>query len=316
MKKICLLITGLLILSASVKSQSISANKLSDPKVRIKNAAQAFSHKSMHTGIENGTLETWSIDSFETVSGANMKFYHPDAWAPVNGFIYSFFLDIPVSISAVYDVAHANTSARIEIDTLNIGSDLATIFGVNQRVATLNGQYEFNGAPASAFFDIFASKYDPIGDTSVIVGVGTFETSSNTSGTFENFTANLQYMDETVVPDTFYVFASYLEGPLGTSLKFDNISVSYQTTGVSKELANKLTVYPNPSASVIYVNLSDGTKLENAEVSIFSMDGSLKIKHKKYSANDAIDMSSLPNGIYTLSVNDGRTIITQKISKI
>ncbi len=316
MKKIILLTVGLVVFIATSNAQLISASRSLNPKVRIQRAAQALEQKNATIGLQNGGLELWTLDSFETASNSVVKFYHPEMWAPVNGFMFSYFFDIPVPISAVYDVATSNTSARIEIDTMDIGSDLATIFTANERVSSLNGQYEFNGGPKGAYFDIYASKYDAIADSSSIVGVGVFETYSNTNGSFQNFTANIQYIDETVIPDTFYVFASYIEGAKGTWLKFDNISVTYQTTGVSKEKANKLNVYPNPSSDKIYVSFADGKKVENAELTILSMDGSVKLKQTKYNSNDAINLSDLPKGIYILSVNDGQSIITKKISKI
>lgn len=316
MKKILLLFIGVVVLNATLNAQAIHASRSLDSKLKIKKAAQALSQKKVSIGLQNGSLEEWSLDSFETASSNLIKFYHPDMWGPVNGFMFSYFFDIPIPISAVYDVSQANTSAKIEIDTMNIGSDLATIFAANERVLTLSGQYEFNGGPKSAYFDIYASKYNVAGDSSEIVGVGFFETSSNTSGMFESFTATMQYIDETVIPDTFYVFASYLEGTQGTWLKFDNISVSYQTTGVSIDRADKLSVYPNPSSSKVFVSYNDGKKLENVELSIHSIDGSVKLKQSKYNSNDAIDLSDLPKGIYILNVNDGQSIITKKISKI
>ncbi len=316
MKKILLLISGIILLNTSVNAQFTSSNKITDANLRIKKASQTLTHKNAGSGLQNGDLELWTLDSFETGSGTQMKFYHPEMWAPVNGLMFSYFFDIPISISAVYDVINANTSARIEIDTMNIGSDLATIFAANERITTLNGQYEFNGGPRSAYFDIYASKYNVAGDSSEIVGVGMFEVSSNTNGSFQDFTAQMQYLDETVIPDTFYVFATYLEGAQGTYLKFDNISVSTQMTGVEGSKASKLSVYPNPSSENIYVNFSDGTKIENAELNVKSIDGALKLKLTKFNSQEPIDVSSLPNGIYILSVNDEKTIYTQKINKL
>lgn len=316
MKKILLLIACLVVILANSNAQSISSSRTLDPKVKIKKAAQAFAQKGVNTGLQNGNLEQWALDSFETASGSTVKFYHPEMWAPVNGFMFSYFFDIPVPISAVFDVATSNTSARIEIDTMDIGSDLATLFASKERVLTVNGQYEFTGGPKGAYVDVYATKYDALADSTIIVGAGVFETYTNTNGSFQNFSADIQYIDETVIPDTFYVIVSYIEGAKGTWFKFDNISVTYQTTSVSKEKANRLAVYPNPSSDKIYVSFIDGKKVENAELTILSMDGSVKLKQTKYNSNDAINLSDLPKGIYILSVNDGQSIITKKISKI
>ncbi|WP_445454143.1 T9SS type A sorting domain-containing protein [Flavobacterium sp. 25HG05S-40] len=63
------------------------------------------------------------------------------------------------------------------------------------------------------------------------------------------------------------------------------------------ELSDKITVYPNPSTSVIYfqteVNLGD------EKISIFNVSGQL-VAQKQITSDNALDLSELSNGIYLI----------------
>jgi hypothetical protein len=316
MKRIFLLITGLLALNFTSNAQAKFSKGIEGDKARIKKASELFAGKSLSSGILNGDLETWVLDSIEASTGRTVRFMRPDGWAPLNGFLISYFFGTDIPITAVYDVASSNTSARIEIDTMNFGSDLATIFPANERVSALRGKYEFNGSPSTAYFDIFATKYDPIGDSSTIVGIGRFEPTTKTTGSFVDFVAPVTYLDPTVIPDTFYVFATYLQGDTATWLKFDDLKVDFQTTGIEDVKTNKLVVYPNPSSNQIKVSLKDGMPFDKGELSILGMDGAVKLTINNYKPNDEIDLSSLGCGMYIIKLIDGNTVLTQKINKI
>lgn len=315
MKKIILLITGLVVLNATVNAQSISSRSIVDPNLKIKKASSVFAQKSTSVGLQNGGFETWTVDSFESISGSTILFQHPDMWVPLNGFIFSLFFNIPIPIEPEIDFINGNTAVKISVDTMNMGSDLVTIFNANERVESLTGQYQFSGTSGDARFEIYATKYNALADSSEIVGVGYTE-ANTTNGEYQTFTTTVQYMDEQVIPDSFYVFASYLQGEIGTWFKFDNLAVNYQSTGVSKELSSKLSVYPNPSKDFIQLTLKDGKSFENAEVTLLSLDGKIVLKQLHVNMNDKIDISKLETGIYVLNIKDDQSVITQKISKI
>jgi len=315
MKKLLLLISGIVVLSTTVYSQNVSSKIIAEPSLKIKKAAQSFKAKNASTGMQNGNLETWAVDSFESMSGNQIVFQHPDMWAPVNGFMFSFFFGIPIPIESEIDLISNNTSAKIYIDTMNFGSDLATIFSTSERIVSLSGDFQYNGTPGDAGFEIYATKYNELADSSEIVGMGAF-TATTTNGSFQSFSTTLQYMDETVIPDSIYVFASYIQGQTGTWFKFDNLSVSNATTGISKELSSKVSVFPNPSSDKIMIKHLDAFTTDRVDVSISKIDGSKMFQKSSFDIQNAIDISSLPVGIYILSINDGQHIITKKISKI
>ena len=317
MKKILLLITALLTLNVAVQSQSIVTKGIADPKSKINTLIKAKSPSFSRTSLsmQNGSFSNWTTDSIESISGSQILFDHPEYWTPVNGLMFSLFFGIPVPITPEINFITFNTAVNIHIDTMNIGSDLATVFGTSERVSTLSGVFQFDGALGSSGFEIYATKYNPIGDSSEIVGVGSFA-ATVTNGEYQPFTASVEYLDESVIPDSIYVFASYIQGDIGTSLKFDDLAVTYQSTGISKALTSKLSVFPNPSSAQVYVRMKDGKAVENAEVIIHTIDGKVVLTESNYNSEKGIDISNLNAGFYILSINDGKTIYTQKINKI
>lgn len=314
MQRKILLLTSALFLSIGVFAQFAPKHSV-DLSTRMKKASIAHSKNTSAKNLDNGNFEVWVTDSFESMNGTTIRFIRPDHWAPVNGFFISYFLDIPIPISAVLN--GSNSAAKIEVADMGYGSDLATIVGVDSRPTALKGQFQFNGADSSyAVFEVYATKFDPAADSSAVIGYGGYNVFSNTNGTYENFSAELFYFDQTTVPDTIYVFSTYLEGEYGTWLKFDNLSLDYSTTGINKTKSEMLTVYPNPSNAEIKVRLKDNTQLDNAIVEILALDGSLILKLDNYTSNQAIDISTLTSGLYILSVRDSNGVYTQKINKI
>lgn len=314
MKRKILLLTSALFLSIGVFAQFAPKHSV-DLSTRMKKASQAHSKNSSVKNLNNGNFEVWVTDSFESMSGSTIRFVRPDNWAPLNGFFISYFLDLPIPISAVLN--GNNSAAKIEIADMGYGSDLATLVGVDGRPTSLKGQFQFNGADSSyAVFEVYATKYDPTADSSAVIGYGGYNVFMNTTGAYENFNAEIMYFDQTTIPDTVYVFSTYIEGEYGTWFKFDNLSLDYSSTGINSAKSDRLNVYPNPSSTEIKVQLKDNSKLENASVEILGLDGSLKLKLDNYISNQAIDISTLTSGLYILSVRDSNGVFTQKINKI
>lgn len=315
MKKIFLLFTSLAIISASTFAQSIKVDQRINSLSRIKQTSLFTKKSTSSNNLPNASFETWTVDSIESFSGNTIRFAHPEMWSPINGIFIAYFLDLEIPISAVLN--GPNTAVKIEIADMGFGSDLGTVISTDARPKALNGQFEFNGASTStAFFEIIATKYNAAADSSEIIGSGFFKADENTTGGFKNFVANIDYINQTDIPDSIYVFASYLEGDLGTWFKFDNLMLDYTSTGLKSEKSNLLTVYPNPSQDHIQIALANNTELTNASVEIRGIDGSLKLKLTNYQSKEMIDISSLASGMYILSVQDASGVMSRKINKI
>lgn len=315
MKKIFLLINFAVLLSATAFAQSTLKREPKDLPSRIKTASSLLKSNSQSNNLPNSRFETWTVDSIESVSGTTIRFAHPEMWTPVNGLFIAYFLELEIPISAVLN--GPNTAVKIDIADMGFGSDLGTVISTNARPKLLQGQYEFNGEGGSpAFVEVIATKFNIAADSSEVVGAGFFKADENTTGGFNNFEANIDYINQSVIPDSIYVFASYLEGDLGTWFKFDNLFLDYTGTGVKSEKSSQLAVYPNPSSNQIQISLKNDSELNNALVEIRSLDGSLKIKLTNYQSNQTIDISSLTSGMYILSVQDASGVMTKKINKI
>lgn len=239
----------------------------------------------------------------------------PDMWAPVNGLFIAYFLDLEIPVSATLN--GTNTAVKIEIADMGFGADLATVIPTTARPHNLQGEFQFNGATAGiAYFEVIATKFNIAADSSEIIGTGFFKADENTNGTFDNFVARMDYINETDIPDSIYVFASYLEGDLGSWFKFDNLLLNYSPTGVQTNRSEELSVYPNPSHNQLKIKLANNAAIEDAIVEIRSIDGSLKLKLTNYQSNQVIDISSLSSGLYILNVQDATGVMSKKINKI
>jgi Secretion system C-terminal sorting domain len=315
MKKIFLLIASVLFISANSFAQSIKVNQGLLSSSRIKQTRALTQKVNASNNLPNASFETWTVDSIESFSGNTIRFAHPEMWAPINGIFIAYFLDLDIPISAVLN--GPNTAVKIEIADMGFGSDLGTVISTNARPKALNGQFEFNGASTStAFFEIIATKYNAAADSSEVIGAGFFQADENTTGGFKNFQATIDYVNQTDIPDSIYVFASYLEGDLGTWFKFDNLNLDYTSTGLQSEKSSLLSVYPNPSKDQIQIGLTNNTELIDASVEIRGIDGSLKLKLTNYQSKEMIDISSLASGMYILTVQDASGVMSKKINKI
>jgi hypothetical protein len=89
-------------------------------------------------------------------------------------------------------------------------------------------------------------------------------------------------------------------------------SAAQQTiTGVkSHELATALSVYPNPTAEVLYVSATSA-----ASVNLFDVQGNTVLVADGEHAAKGIDVSNVKTGVYILQVSQGTTVTTFKINK-
>ncbi len=315
MKKIVLLITSVVLLSSATIAQTVQLKNSVGLTTKMKKASKAFNTNTSSNNLVNGNFENWVVDSIESFSGKTIRFMRPDMWAPVNGLFIAYFLDLEIPISATLN--GTNTAAKIEIADMGFGADLATVIPTTARPHNLQGEFQFNGAAEGvAYFEVLATKFNVAADSSEIIGAGFFKADENTNGTFDNFVARMDYVNGTDIPDSIYVFASYLEGELGTWFKFDNLELNYSPTGIQSNRSNELSVYPNPSHDQLKIKLANNTALENATVEIRAIDGSLKLKLTNYQSDQQIDISSLTSGLYILNVQDATGVMSKKINKI
>jgi hypothetical protein len=97
----------------------------------------------------------------------------------------------------------------------------------------------------------------------------------------------------------------------------DGKTVTFETVAVNHSIQTITTVsvYPNPSAGTLNVNLSE-IEFENASLTITNLNGQVIIENNQLDASvNSIDISHLTNGIYFLNVVVDGQVSVQKITK-
>ncbi len=80
----------------------------------------------------------------------------------------------------------------------------------------------------------------------------------------------------------------------------DNIEVlGVMGTGIVDQSVNELSVYPNPTSDIIYLNLDN-----SAIFKVYSMSGMLMIENNLETGNNTISVSALPVGLYFIETKD------------
>lgn len=79
---------------------------------------------------------------------------------------------------------------------------------------------------------------------------------------------------------------------------------------------HRITIYPNPTEGQLSVEITGEGSLEGASITIYGMRGNTVYSNTEPEAENAIDLSNSPNGVYMLIIRvDGKTS-SWKIVKI
>lgn len=75
-------------------------------------------------------------------------------------------------------------------------------------------------------------------------------------------------------------------------------------------IINSIEVYPNPTSSLINISINNQQGISNYQIMLYDLTGKLLIKEHFTKDLNSIDISSVPNGMYFLSIieNDNRTV--------
>jgi len=99
----------------------------------------------------------------------------------------------------------------------------------------------------------------------------------------------------------------------GVDSNYDWITSHYvkqATTGVNeiKSVGNLITIYPNPATNVIQITGIEGT----ATITVSDVNGRLLLS-KQVKGNEVITISTLPNGVYLITIQSNNTRKTEKL---
>lgn len=310
MKKIFTILSLSIILLSSAFAQQINSLKNKSTSEKINNAKSILS-KSASSFVTNSNFSLWENDSLLTSTDSMIHFERPTDWAPVTGYLVSFFMNTPIPLSMRVD-NNNDTAAVITIDSNQVGTDIATIVATQQRAFSISANYKFNGSPSTAAIEIYATKYNALLDSTIIVGIGMASVSENTGNNFQSTRADIYYLDEFTIPDTFIVFASYFEGTTGSEFIVDDVQLSYTATGINNELSNKVNAYPNPTTDFVKFNF-DQLNASAAKLEIMSIDGRIIKTIDDIKSNQSVDINELNSGIYMFKLYTTEGVIVKKI---
>ena len=76
---------------------------------------------------------------------------------------------------------------------------------------------------------------------------------------------------------------------------------------------DEIKVYPNPTNSILNIELPQNYKTENTELEILDVNGRTFLQKKLISVFMQIDISKLNSGLYSVKIQNRKTLITKKI---
>lgn len=113
-----------------------------------------------------------------------------------------------------------------------------------------------------------------------------------------------------------YTSATFTKGPTAVTptvspaiSTFSGISIQWTPTNTALtdvKLSSLYSIYPNPSASNVYVNGPDVKSID-----VFTLEG----KHVFSSNEQKLNISSLKKGTYLLNINTGKGLVSKKLIK-
>lgn len=98
-------------------------------------------------------------------------------------------------------------------------------------------------------------------------------------------------------------------------VQMDSVCASF-TVGENELIDNQnFQIYPNPSNNEINIIIPDTEKLTSNIITLLSPLGQILITEKINNQKSIIDISSLPKGLYIITISINENIITKKIIK-
>ncbi len=254
--------------------------------------------------IPNGGFEIWT----DTIT--------PQAWSTSN-LNLGFYTYAPVTRTTdKYAGTYAMSLKTITIPLLGVMQGIATCGLFNMTIG-ISGGVPTGGIKPIAFNGAF--KYNNVnGDTMVIaviltrwngttrdtLGMGGAMT-NQTVANYTTFNQPIQYDIPNQIPDTFNIIIASSAGyapQVNSTLFVDNLSFLASNGEIIPLGALMQKVYPNPSNGIF--NLILGNE-ENYTVRVYNMLGQIVWEATDVYMQKVINLEGMPQGIYTIEVDNG-----------
>ncbi|NVN94152.1 MAG: T9SS type A sorting domain-containing protein [Bacteroidetes bacterium] len=98
----------------------------------------------------------------------------------------------------------------------------------------------------------------------------------------------------------------------GGCINIDNINFTNIVNISEKDVANDVSIYPNPATDNVYIQY---TATENAKMKLYNLLGSCVMQGDLHSGTNTIDVNHLAKGVYTIEITGENWAVKKKLMK-
>ncbi|MCF8298666.1 MAG: T9SS type A sorting domain-containing protein [Saprospiraceae bacterium] len=259
--------------------------------------------------IPNNSFENWSTVEIPLMTDT-IDINLPVDWTPFVSLVNLIFTGDTIQLFQSTDAfGGGNYAANFMIDSNGIGPDLLSAFPVSQKPQELKFWCKKSSSVDVFEANVIFTKWDPIGDSAVQVGGGSYSIVSDYPS-YHEITVPIAYFISDI-PDTAIIHLDYTSGTFGESCLIDELSFSGIVGIESPEVPPTTFVYPNPANDILNIKMES----EKAGIcTLYDINGKAIISEKIKGHQLVLNTSELAPGLYALLIQTGEIIETHKIT--
>lgn len=279
---------------------------------------------------QNGDFEIWT-DYTDTIgvelqSVLSEQVILPEGWFPLgrlldivfSDFIVPYFdldtidLDLFASIRQYQPGADGTGSAlAISGDSLVLSSDLIQVFECGSSPTSMRGMVKYVGAGQDSLTIIALLHNSDLLDEEGAIAVATYETLAGPEE-FMQFDVPFNYGEDAVPDSASILIISNRPAEMSEDTSYfvlDDLAFVNESTPTADVNSSEVLVGPNPSSDVLYVTGEDLQRLK-----IVNMNGQVLRNVGQLSSGQTLNVSDLPEGVYTILAERSNGLFSQRIS--
>lgn len=261
--------------------------------------------------ITNGTFETWT----DTI--------HPTNWNTNNNIVnyvrqsvthhlgnYSALL---VTSAADHSGSSGDLSGILTLGKVDVNTQNVTLGKpLSGKPSEFHGYYKYtpkSGSTDNMSITLRITKWN--GSARQTLFSNTFSsTAGATITTFTLFSMPITYSPSTAVPDSFNIIikSSASTANRGSYLWVDDLAFT-ANTGIEEPIEFRPGVMPNPASDHLFVRLNG----EEFDINMYNIAGQKVLSERTSEKYVTLNISSIPEGVYMVTVNNDNYKYTTKI---
>jgi hypothetical protein len=265
---------------------------------------------AQNAATPNASFETWTH-----TSGA-ASYDDPTGWSDLNSTTSGLGTITCYKATAAGDFHTGAAALKLVTKSVfgTIANGICTTGAINTSTQSLSGGIAYTGRPDSI---VGWYKSTPAGtdhgfvqllltgtsDTDTI-GYVKFNTPAAAVNVYTRFSAPMHYKSVNPVTNSQWLVSSSLGHTgqvINATIFVDDLDLIFNSTGVKEEAISGFSTGPNPATNVFHVY---NTKLLNAHIVFFAINGKLLQTIPLANQTNTIDISSFPQGSYLYTVFD------------